>query len=319
MKSFYLLFIAVFTCAVSFAQSSISLKVSNGPWSTDTSWNKGRTPSDGDEVVVPANSTVVISKKLVLKNVHVRVFGTVSLDGNTTVDLDNQSDIVIYDGGKIEKTDPNGKIKINGSNIFPGNSSSIAGPVTATAVSAGFANFILPVRFVGFSVAQGNNGNLIQWSTSEEHNSGSFEVERSLDGATWNTVSTVNAAGNSSALTNYSYTDKASAGQVVYYRVKQVDLDGNYVYTAIKCIKGITTGLADVKVASAQNKVVLQFSQPIKGGVSVRLVSLNGTVVSEQKLDHAIGQVVLNTSVKGHFVVSVSNGQDISVARQVIL
>jgi hypothetical protein len=253
--------------------------------------------------------------------VHLRVYGEVTLlNATTTINLDSQSDIVVYDGGTIDKTMANQKIKIGGINVLGGSSvtATITGPATATASTASFQPFILPVKFVGFSVTHGNNGVLIQWSTSEEHDAKTFEVERSLDGNTWNTISTVKAAGNSSSLTNYSYTDKTTFSKA-YYRIKQVDVDGKFVYTAVKSITADANSIAEVKVASAQGKVVLQFSRPVKNGVSVRMVSLSGMVVNEQKVTQAVGQVILNTNMKGNYIVSVSNGQDIKVARQVVL
>jgi hypothetical protein len=98
-----------------------------------------------------------------------------------------------------------------------------------------------------------------------------------------------------------------------------VDVDGKFVYTAVKSITADANSIAEVKVASAQGKVVLQFSRPVKNGVSVRMVSLSGMVVNEQKVTQAVGQVILNTNMKGNYIVSVSNGQDIKVARQVVL
>jgi hypothetical protein len=321
MKQFYLLtFLTVFACAASFAQDSIKVNLPIGVWDVGLSWDKIRVPANGDVIVVPPSTKLKVINDVNLSNVHLRVYGEVTLmNATTTINLDSHSDIVVYDGGSIDKTMANQKIKIGGVNIIGGNSTTtITGPATATASAAAFLPFLLPVKFVGFSVAHGNNGVLIQWSTSEEHDARTFEVERSLDGNTWSTISTLKAAGNTSTLTNYSFTDKTTFSKA-YYRIKQVDVDGKFVYTAVKSITADANSIAEVKVASAQSKVVLQFSHPVKNGVSVRLVSLNGAVVNEQRVEQAVGQVILNTTIKGNYIVSVSNGQDVNVARQVVL
>jgi hypothetical protein len=321
MKHFYLLtFLAVFACTASFAQDSIKVNIPIGVWDIGASWDKMRAPANGDVIVVPPSTKLKVLNDVNLSNVHLRVYGEVTLlNATTTINLDSQSDIVVYDGGTIDKTMANQKIKIGGVNVVGGSSATtITGPATATASAASFQPFLLPVKFVGFSVAHDDNGVLIQWSTSEEHDARTFEVERSLDGSTWNTISTVKAAGNSATLTNYSYTDKTAFSKA-YYRIKQVDVDGKFVYTSVKSITANANSITEVQVASTQGKVVLQFSRPVKNGVSVRLVSLSGMVVNEQRVEQAVGQVILNTIIRGNYIVSVSNGQDVKVARQVIL
>ena len=105
----------------------------------------------------------------------------------------------------------------------------IVGPVYASVATAGtFISIpmtILPVKFVGFSVARQNNDVLVQWSTAEEVAAANYEVERSFDGTTWSKVGTLAAKGNATSLTNYSFTDRNLSSQTAYYRVKQLDID----------------------------------------------------------------------------------------------
>jgi len=83
---------------------------------------------------------------------------------------------------------------------------------------------VLPVRFAAFN-AQCNAGRIVlQWKTAAEQNSRNFTVEKSTDGASWNTIGSVNAAGNSSTEKSYTLTD-AVGGANVYYRVVAVDND----------------------------------------------------------------------------------------------
>ncbi len=81
---------------------------------------------------------------------------------------------------------------------------------------------------------QGVDG-LVKWTTAKEVNSAYFGVERSLDGGqTFAWLGNVTAAGNTTAPRNYSFTDINVASvtdQIVYYRLKMVDLDATYKYT----------------------------------------------------------------------------------------
>ena len=89
-------------------------------------------------------------------------------------------------------------------------------------------NPTLPVELSSFT-AEIKKANEIQlnWSTATEVNSQKFEIQRSVDKNNWTVLSSVNAAGNSNAKVNYSYTDKSRLSQgVYYYRLKQYDNDG---------------------------------------------------------------------------------------------
>jgi hypothetical protein len=168
-------------------------------------------------------------------------------------------------------------------------------------------------------VANKNSDVLVQWATSEEFNAEIYHVERSLDGSNWSPIAYVTATGNSSALNNYSFTDKNVSTKVAYYRIKEVDADGKAVYTSVRSIKFETTFTMDIKIASISNKVLLQFPKEVKGNLTVRIVSKSGLVVDQQTINNPVGQVVLNSKFTGNYIIAVSNGQDINTAKQVIL
>jgi hypothetical protein len=83
----------------------------------------------------------------------------------------------------------------------------------------------LPVELAQFSATCSGNTTNINWQTATEHNSAYFEVLNSRDGESWNSLTTVDAAGNSSEAINYSISDNTDAS-TVYYKLNQVDKDG---------------------------------------------------------------------------------------------
>ncbi|MGN6401231.1 MAG: G8 domain-containing protein [Flavisolibacter sp.] len=327
MKHIYFIAVFVLFSLFSFSAPVNSVVTNNGKWWQTSTWSKGRLPMNGDTVIVPKNYTLIIDNNLTLTSwdIYLEIDGTLNLKVGK-LDLGVNSIVVIGDGGKIVSTNGNNsdKILIAGIPKYLGSDGTITGPATASKTSGtapyGFTSFSptpLPVKYLGFSVAQQNNDVLIQWSTSEEVNASQYEVERSFDASNWSRIATIAAKGNSTNVNNYTCTDRNVASKVIYYRIKQTDFNGKAAYTVIRSIKAETT--ADIKVASVQSKLVLQFPQQIKNSVTVRLVSLSGQVVSEQKIAQPIGQVVLNTNVKGNYVVSVTNGNDVNLARQVAL
>lgn len=98
----------------------------------------------------------------------------------------------------------------------------------------------LPVILTSFTAnLQTNNQVKVTWSTSQEINSRRFDIERSSDGVTFKTVATKAAAGNSSIPVSYTINDDVTSvsAPIVYYRLKQIDLDGKYHTSKVVSIK----------------------------------------------------------------------------------
>ena len=97
----------------------------------------------------------------------------------------------------------------------------------------------LPVSLMNFSAALiSANKTKIDWATSLEINNSHFIVERSQDGRSFTTVAKVDGNGTTSLAHSYSITDDISnAGNLVYYRLQQVDLDGRSNFSNVIAIK----------------------------------------------------------------------------------
>ncbi|GGB10026.1 discoidin domain-containing protein [Puia dinghuensis] len=94
----------------------------------------------------------------------------------------------------------------------------------------------LPVTLVNFTGAVTGQSVLLRWTTAQEQNSDRFEVERSIDGAHYTTLTTVQAAGNSTIERQYSAEDATPVEGVDYYRLRLVDLDGKFTYSPVVLI-----------------------------------------------------------------------------------
>jgi hypothetical protein len=83
---------------------------------------------------------------------------------------------------------------------------------------------ILPVSWKYFTGTRTGEDIVLTWATSTETNNHRFDVERSTDGATFTTISSVAAHG---AGREYRFVDKSADQPVYFYRIVQVDLNGN--------------------------------------------------------------------------------------------
>jgi hypothetical protein len=93
------------------------------------------------------------------------------------------------------------------------------------------------VTWAGFDVKTAEVGNELTWKTASEQNTDYFEVQYSYDAKEFIAIPEhISAAGNSADLRTYNFTHTDFA-PYVYYRIKQVDLDGKFDYSAIKLAK----------------------------------------------------------------------------------
>lgn len=89
----------------------------------------------------------------------------------------------------------------------------------------------LPVTFSTLNANCTNNGVMVRWTTASESNSSHFEVQRSINGIEWVSVGSEPAFGNSTTSRDYQHLD-LNGGNALY-RIKQVDIDGRFIYTPI--------------------------------------------------------------------------------------
>ncbi len=88
-----------------------------------------------------------------------------------------------------------------------------------------------PVEWLGFEAAPVGNQVRCSWKTAWEENTHEFVVERSTDAVHFEEVVRTPAAGSSQGARSYEAWDPAPHMGRSYYRVKEIDLDGNESYT----------------------------------------------------------------------------------------
>lgn len=93
------------------------------------------------------------------------------------------------------------------------------------------ASAALPVELLTFKASTEDNRVNLNWATASEINNDYFTVERSRDRKSWEKLSSIRGAGNSSITINYSDVDNDPLPAISFYRLKQTDFDGQYHYS----------------------------------------------------------------------------------------
>ena len=107
-----------------------------------------------------------------------------------------------------------------------------------------FLNFrILQVEYQSFEAKynEDNRSGILEWTTSQEWENDRFEIERATNGdlTSWKKIGEVKGQGYKDTPTSYSFEDldlPASGGDI-FYRLKQIDIDGTHAYSVTRSIQ----------------------------------------------------------------------------------
>jgi len=135
----------------------------------------------------------------------------------------------------------------------------------------------LPVEWVDMKAVFQDNAVRTLWTTETEYNNDYFTVERSADGAAWTAIGQVEAAGNSTQRTDYSFTDESPLSGISYYRIRQTDNNGDVSYSDIASVNA-PNALKDVTVYPNPTESQVRVSG--LGAQSFKLINALGTEVN---------------------------------------
>lgn len=127
---------------------------------------------------------------------------------------------------------------------------------------------ILPVKLTSFTATAKANTIGLNWETASEINNRGFGVEKSSDGRTWTEMTFVNAAASNSNGAKYAAVDMSPIQGMNFYRLRQVDLDGKFTFSAVR----------QVNFNGKDQQEITVYPNPSRGFVNV-LASKSNTPV----------------------------------------
>lgn len=105
--------------------------------------------------------------------------------------------------------------------------------LNGTGVSDWTSSSALPVEFGNFTATSDDRSIDLEWSTLGEINNEGFEIERSVDGSNFEKIAFERGNGTTNNSMQYNFTDQQPENGLNYYRLKQLDYDGQYAYSDI--------------------------------------------------------------------------------------
>lgn len=92
---------------------------------------------------------------------------------------------------------------------------------------------VLPVELISFKAEKRENQVMLNWATASELNNEKFEIEHSTDNKPFEKIGEVEGNITTLQVSNYSFNHERPTVGVNYYRLKQIDFDGQFEYSKV--------------------------------------------------------------------------------------
>lgn len=157
----------------------------------------------------------------------------------------------------------------------------------------------LPISLLSFTGEDTADGVLLKWSTSMEKNFDHFEIERSAEGVTYTYLASIAGKGALDTRTDYIYADGTAPAGRIYYRLKQVDIDGTFDYSHVVpvVVKGAEGKLAIYPNPVADKRITVSLPGSGTSG-TLTLLDQMGNQVLKADLVAGEQEIILDESVK---------------------
>ena len=181
----------------------------------------------------------------------------------------------------------------------------------------------LPIELLAFDAFMNGDKVSLTWTTATEINNDYFTVERTLDGITFEEVLEMPGAGNSfSPITYIGYDENPFPG-TSYYRLKQTDYDGSYVYSGlVELYNPYISNINDFVVTLNGEDVIIKYTLGESADFDIVIYDMMGRIVEHMLADNKVGKnkMIINARPyeSGAYFVVLQNRADIHSEKIII-
>lgn len=165
----------------------------------------------------------------------------------------------------------------------------------------------LPVVLTTFDGKQNNKVVELKWATESEIDNSHFDIEKSTDGIRFEAFGTVEGVGTTNETNFYNFSDNNPSNGINYYRLNQVDFDGENEYSKVISVE-----------VENNNSVITVFPNPVRENTQVQLgvvypnsfieiISTTGQVVREIRVESSVQEVFMGDLPSGIYFFRLNN------------
>ncbi len=164
-----------------------------------------------------------------------------------------------------------------------------------------------------------NQKNLLYWTVSNQINTLQFIVEKSNDGVHFKNIYTISATANREDMVTYSFIDNHINEEINYYRIKQVDVDGKWMFlcNTIKITQKNMLNEFSFYPNSANSHIYLQLTSDLINS-TVNIFNVHGQLVFKQKTSSLNQKLNISHLNNGTYYIQVMKGNIIQNKKLII-
>lgn len=170
----------------------------------------------------------------------------------------------------------------------------------------------LPVKLINFNAAIEGSTVRLRWQTADELNNKGFEIQRSRDARNWEVVDFIPGSGQDQGFSSYSFVDQPGIlkeGQAVfYYRLKQVDLNGNFSFSKVEFVD-FTKNMLSQEIKFYPNPLPDDFliveTGEMNGYKEIMILNTSGQTMIRQNLYKGKNTIKMNGLLPGIYFIKV--------------
>jgi hypothetical protein len=170
-------------------------------------------------------------------------------------------------------------------------SAATTGSITSNAVNSygyfaiGSAGYVLPMHFISVGAQRKTGATTVRWKTVQESNVDHYEVERMNTNGNFGSIGSVKSKNNLHE-TEYEYIDVLPLAGTAMYRIRSVDLGGQYSYSRVVSVyENNTAASFQVLNNPAHETIWLSVSGAFKGRYQYELFNAAGQLMQTGTLN----------------------------------
>lgn len=178
----------------------------------------------------------------------------------------------------------------------------------------------LPIELIYFTATINDSDIELNWETASENNNSGFEVQKSTDGINFTTISWINGNGTTSSINDYSYTDlKSLNSDVIYYRFKQLDNNGEFKFSQIVCVQNKSQ--IEVDMSCTDKNITIEFNNITNNEtIEIQIFSSTGVILYNNTIEMSSTSdknIIIPMDDKGLHIISIK-GNSITTQKKIV-
>lgn len=173
---------------------------------------------------------------------------------------------------------------------------------------------VLPVTLESFTARKSGNQAQLDWNVSAANKFSHFEVERTT-GAAFETIGSVYPQ-SGKATGTFNFTDAQPANGTNYYRLKLIDLDGSFNYSAVQSLSFQTSANISVYPNPASAAIYVQSAGT---DAIISLLSVSGSALPVAiSTEGSRSRIDISNIPAGLYLVRIQDGVDVRTHRVMV-